>query len=41
MVDAKNWKSGKWILKMGGKKTKGASQIAIIAQVLSYARSSE
>jgi len=26
---------------MVGKKTKGASQIAIIAQVLSYARSSE
>jgi len=41
MVDAKDWKSGKWILKMGGKKTKGASQIAIIAQVLSHARSSE
>jgi len=41
MVDAKNWKSGKWILKMGGKKTKGASQIGIIAQVLSYARSPE
>ena len=39
--EAGNWKSGKWIRKMGGKKTKGASQIAIIAQVLSYARSSE
>jgi hypothetical protein len=41
MLEAGKWKSGKWIRKMGGKKTKGASQIAIIAQVLSYARSSE
>jgi len=41
LIEAGNWKSGKWIFKMGGKKTKGASQIAIIAQVLSHARSSE
>jgi hypothetical protein len=41
MLDAGKWKSGKWIRKMAGKKTKGASQIAIIAQVLSYARSTE
>jgi hypothetical protein len=41
LTEAGNWKSGKWIRKMGGKKTKGASQIAIIAQVLSHARSSE
>ena len=41
LIEAGDWKSGKWIRKMGGKKTKGASQIAIIAQVLSYARSSE
>ena len=41
MLEAGKWKSGKWIRKMAGKKTKGASQIGIIAQVLSYARSSE
>ena len=41
MLEAGQWKSGKWIRKMAGKKTKGASQIEIIAQVLSYARSSE
>ncbi|MHA1992873.1 MAG: hypothetical protein ACW98A_18095 [Candidatus Hodarchaeales archaeon] len=41
LTEAGEWKSGKWIRKMGGKKTKGASQIAIIAEVLSYARSSE
>ncbi|MHA1509193.1 MAG: hypothetical protein ACTSO6_10875 [Promethearchaeota archaeon] len=41
MLDAGKWKSGKWIRKMAGKKTKGASQIAILAQVLSYARSSD
>ncbi len=41
MVDAGNWKSGKWIMKMAGKKTKGASQIGILAQVLSYARPSD
>ncbi|MEE9377404.1 MAG: hypothetical protein V3V33_05135 [Candidatus Lokiarchaeia archaeon] len=41
MLEAGKWKSGKWIIKMAGKKTKGASQIGIIAQVLSYARSSE
>ena len=40
MIEAGKWKSGKWIRKMGGKKTKGASQIAIVAQVLSFARSS-
>ena len=39
LTEAGDWKSGKWIRKMGGKKTKGASQIAIIAQVLSHARS--
>ena len=41
MLEAGKWKSGKWIRKMAGKKTKGASQIAIVAQVLSFARSSE
>ena len=41
MLEAAKWKSGKWIRKMAGKRTKGASQIAIIAQVLSFARSSE
>ena len=41
MLEAGQWKSGKWIRKMAGKKTKGASQIEIIAQVLSYARYSE
>lgn len=41
LTEARNWKSGKWIRKMGGKKTKGASQIGIIAQVLSHARPSE
>ena len=40
LTEAGNWKSGKWIRKMGGKKTKGASQIGIIAQVLSHARPS-
>jgi len=41
MLEAGKWKSGKWIRKMAGKKTKGASQIGIIAQVLSYSRPSE
>ena len=41
LVNAANWKSGKWFRKMAGKKTKGASQIGILAQVLSYARSSD
>ena len=41
MTEAANWKSGKWFRKMGGKKTKGASQIGIIAQILSYARKKE
>ena len=40
MLEAGKWKSGKWIRKMAGKKTKGASQIGIIAQVLSYSRPS-
>jgi len=40
LTEAGNWKSGKWIRKMGGRNTKGASQIGIIAQVLSHARSS-
>jgi len=41
MLEAGKWKSGRWFMKMAGKKTKGASQIGIIAQILSYARSSK
>ncbi len=41
LVNAANWKSGKWFMKMAGKKTKGASQIGILAQILSYARPSD
>ena len=38
-LKAGGWKSGKWIRKMAGGKVKGASQIAIIAEILALARS--
>jgi hypothetical protein len=37
MMSATGWKLGKWIRKMARGTVKGASQIAIIGQVLSYA----
>jgi hypothetical protein len=38
MMAAASWKSGKWIRKMTSGKVKGASQIAIIGQILALAR---
>ena len=38
MMGAGAWKSGKWIRKMGSGKVKGASQIAMVGQVLALAR---
>ncbi len=40
MMNASTWSTLKWIKKMGGRKTRGASQIAIIGQILRLARSS-
>ncbi|MFX0188553.1 MAG: hypothetical protein ACFE8A_12555 [Candidatus Hodarchaeota archaeon] len=37
-LSAGGWKTGKWIRKMVGGKVKGASQIAIIAEILALAR---
>ncbi len=41
MMGASTWKSGKWIRKMGSGKVKGASQIAMVGQVLALARPPE
>jgi hypothetical protein len=41
MMGAGAWKSGKWIRKMGSGKVKGASQIALIGQILALARPPE
>lgn len=41
MMTAGNWGSGKWIRKMTSGKVKGASQIAIIGQILALARPAE
>jgi len=38
-LKAGGWKTGKWLRKMAGGKVKGASQIAIIAEILALARS--
>ena len=38
MMNASAWGSGKWIRKMTSGKVKGASQIAIIGQILAMAR---
>ena len=38
MLSAGEWGTGKWIRKMSGKSVKGASQIAIVGRILSYAR---
>ncbi|MFW9898783.1 MAG: hypothetical protein ACFFDO_05930 [Candidatus Thorarchaeota archaeon] len=38
-LSAGGWKTGKWIRKMVGGKVKGASQIAIIGEILALARS--
>ena len=38
LMTATKWKSGKWIRKMASGKVKGASQIAIVGQVLAMAR---
>jgi hypothetical protein len=38
MMGAGAWKSGKWIRKMGRGTVKGASQIAMVGQVLALAR---
>jgi len=40
MLKAGSWKTGKWIRKMAGGKVKGASQIAIIGEILALARES-
>ncbi|MFX1338732.1 MAG: hypothetical protein ACFFDK_08995 [Promethearchaeota archaeon] len=41
MMKASSWGSGKWIRKMGSGKVKGASQIALIGQILALARPPE
>ncbi len=41
MQTAGDWKSGKWIRKMASGKVKGASQIAIVGQILALARPKE
>ncbi len=41
MMSASTWSAAKWIKKMAGNQTRGASQIARIGQILRLARSSE
>ncbi len=41
MMNASTWKTGKWLRKMAGGKVKGASQIALVGQVLALARSEQ
>ncbi len=41
LMGASAWKSGKWIRKMASGKVKGASQIAIVGQILAMARPPE